>query len=64
MINDVVMAKRDVRVGRMSELLSAIKLIKSNAWVRLFWPFLFRALHLIFSCSVVRTLAHRGSRLC
>ena len=34
MINDVVMAKRDVRVGRMSELLSAIKLIKSNAWVR------------------------------
>jgi ATP-binding cassette subfamily C (CFTR/MRP) protein 1 len=31
-INDVVMAKRDVRVGRMNELLSAIKLIKSNAW--------------------------------
>ena len=31
-INDVVMAKRDVRVGCMNELLSAIKLIKSNAW--------------------------------
>lgn len=31
-INDIVMAKRDVRVGRMNELLAAIKLIKSNAW--------------------------------
>jgi hypothetical protein len=30
--NDLVMAKRDRRVGRMNELLSAIKLIKSNAW--------------------------------
>jgi hypothetical protein len=31
-INDKLMEKRDVRVGRTNELLSAIKLVKSNAW--------------------------------
>lgn len=32
--NSVVLAKRDVRVGRVNELLAAMKLVKSCAWER------------------------------
>eukprot|EP01052_Picozoa_sp_SAG31_P046013 SAG31_NODE_8633_length_1417_cov_1.088012_1_plen_197_part_00 len=31
-LNDKLMERRDLRVGRTNELLSAIKLVKSNAW--------------------------------